>query len=49
MRRTFQLLAAETHETEARSTPWEFEGSHFYPSADGKFAVLALADPGPVN
>jgi GWxTD domain-containing protein len=48
--RTGEMVrAAETRETEARSTPWEFEGSHLYPSTDGKFAVLALAEPGAVN
>ena len=41
------LLASEARGT-GHETPYEFEGKNLYPNPDGKFAVLALPDPGEV-
>ena len=48
--RTGEMVrAAETRETEARVTPWEFDGAHLYPAAGGSFVAMAVAEPGPVT
>jgi GWxTD domain-containing protein len=43
------VRVAEARPTDAVATPWEHDGRRFYPLRDGKFAVMAIAQPGDVT
>jgi hypothetical protein len=44
-----EIILASEARGGAHDTPYEFEGKNFYPTAEGRLAVLALREPGEVT